>query len=52
VADLVAHGGELPVSAGGVVARIEDQQGPTLREDQAEPIGLSVGSGGREIGCG
>jgi hypothetical protein len=48
--DLIAHGGELAVSAGSVVPRIEHEEDPGFAEQPAELIGLPVRSGRREIG--
>jgi len=48
--DLVAHGGELAVSARCVVAGIEDQQDSGLPQQVGEPIGRTVGGLGRKVG--
>jgi hypothetical protein len=38
ILDLVAHGGELAVSAGGVVSRVEHQENSALLQQLAELI--------------
>src|SRR6266540_2061165 len=49
--DLIAHGGELAVSAGGIVARIEDQRHRPVLQQVAEHVGLAVGRGRVERRC-
>src|SRR6266496_15130 len=49
--DLIAHGGELAVSAGGIVARIEDQRHRPVLQQVAERVGLAVGRGRVERRC-
>src|SRR6267378_3335570 len=43
--DLIAHGGELAVSAGSIVARIENQRYRPVLQQVAERIVLAVGCG-------
>src|SRR5437867_5435006 len=45
---LVAHGGELAVSAGSVVARIKDERDVSRLEDICQTVGLAVGRRRRE----
>src|SRR2546422_229565 len=45
---LVAHGGELAVSAGSVVARIKDERDVARLEDICQTVGLAVGRRRRE----
>jgi hypothetical protein len=47
--NLVAHGGELTVSARCVVAGRKDQENPGLLQEPSELICLTVGSGRGEI---
>src|SRR2546428_9064132 len=48
---LVAHGGELAVSAGGVVTRVEDQRDLFGLQHIGQAVGLAVRRGGGELGC-
>src|SRR5256885_5401895 len=48
---LVAHGGELAVSAGCVIARIEDERDVFRLQDVGQGVGLAVGRGRRKRGC-
>src|SRR5256885_14113945 len=46
--NLIAHGGELAVSAGSVIARIEDQRDGSLFQKIRQRVGPAVRSGSRE----
>src|SRR3989449_4149962 len=48
---LVAHGGELAVSAGGVVSRVEDQRDLFGLQHIGQAVRLAVRRGGGEWGC-
>src|SRR2546430_4810746 len=48
---LVAHGGELAVSAGRVVPRIEDERDVFRLQHVGQGVGLAVGAGRGECGC-
>src|SRR5438309_839661 len=48
---LVAHGGELTVSARGVVAGIEHQRDLFRLQDIGQAVGLAIRRGGGERGC-
>src|SRR6267378_3424242 len=48
--DLIAHGGELAVSAGGIVARIEHQRDRPVLQEIAECVGAAVRRLGLERG--
>src|SRR5687767_6521564 len=48
--DLIAHGGELTVSARGVVPRIEERGDVTVREQIAQAIGCAVARRRLEVG--
>src|SRR6266550_997165 len=48
--DLIAHGGELAVSAGGIVARIEHQRDRPVLQEIAECVGAAVRRRGLERG--
>src|SRR6266566_4593506 len=48
--DLIAHGGELTVSAGGIVARIEHQRDRAVLQEIAECVGAAVRRLGLERG--
>ena len=52
VQDLIAHGGELAISAGRVVAGIEQQQDPRVAPAARVAVGPPVGRRGREVGRG
>src|SRR5882762_8324044 len=47
---LIAHGGELAVSARGVVSGIEDQRDLFGLEEVGQPVGLTIRPGGGEQG--
>jgi hypothetical protein len=40
--DLIAHGGELAISARGIVSWIEHQENPGLLQQRLQAIGISV----------
>src|SRR5256886_3120492 len=48
---LIAHGGELAVSAGCVVARIENERDVLRLQDVGQRVGLAVGGRCAERGC-
>src|SRR5207249_1480332 len=48
---LVAHGGELAVSAGGVVSRVEDQRDLFGLQHVGQAVGLAIRRRGGEQGC-
>jgi hypothetical protein len=47
--NLVAHGGELAISAGSIVAGIKDQQDPRLGQQVVEVVGPAVGRGSGKV---
>ena len=49
--NLIAHGGELAVSARGVVTGIKHKQDPGLLEQLPKLIGLAVRCGCGEVRC-
>jgi hypothetical protein len=49
--NLIAHGGELAVSARGVVARIKHKQDPGFLEQLPKLISLAVRCGCGEVRC-